>query len=58
MCTKFLNSLNPNNDWVEDKSDSLDHEDDEKFNDINRQIPHLYPHGSDLYGHIVFDGPQ
>ena len=43
---------------MEDKSDSLDHEDDEKFNDINREIPHLYPHGSNLYGHIVFDGSQ
>ena len=48
-----MKKLNPSNDWLEYKNDSVDHSDDEEFNDPARKPPQTYSKGSKHYGHVI-----
>lgn len=48
LCESYLKKINPSNDWVPFKNDSLDTEDEPE----PTQQKKLYPKGSKFYGHV------
>lgn len=49
----MMQSLNPRNDWVNDKYDQLDNENDDEFWDPKKNVQHLHQQGSEEYGHVT-----